>query len=104
MIVFGLASILGPLTGLLDQPEPPHSLTGWIAVVTVGVTFSIGYLCFFISANIIGAARASLLSISEPVMIILIAVLVVDETLSPVEWIGVVLVISSLALTEVTRR
>ncbi len=103
VIVFALVSILGPLSAVIDPPQLPQSSVGWVAVVTVGITFSLGYLCFFISANIIGAARASLLSISEPVMIILMAVIVVGESLSAVEWSGVVLVISSLALTEVTR-
>ena len=104
VLIFSLAAALGPQTGQIGAPVFPQSLTGWIAVITVGITFSLGYLCFFISASIIGTARASLLSISEPVMIILFAVLIVGETLSPVQWLGVVLVIGSLTLTEIIRR
>ena len=104
VLIFGAVAVAGPLSGLIDAPKFPQTTGGWFALFCVGVTFSLGYLCFFISASIIGAARASLLSISEPVMIILFAVLLVGERLSPVQWIGAVLVFTSLALTEVVRK
>lgn len=103
-IFFAVVSVIGPAMGALDPLALPASLTGWISIAGVGITFSLGYLAFFISVRIIGAARASLLSTSEPVMIILVAVVLVGETLQPLQWLGVAIVIVSLTLTEVTRR
>jgi hypothetical protein len=48
--------------------------------------------------------RASILSISEPIMFILFAVVIVDERLLPAQWFGVLLIIASLFVMEMPRK
>ena len=104
MVIFAGVALIGPWLGLVAGIAPPHTTSGWFFTVLVGLTFALGYLCFFISASMIGAARASLLSTSEPVMMILFAVTLVGESLSLLQWVGVAIVVSSLSLSEVLRR
>ena len=104
MVIFAGVALIGPGIGLVDGIALPHTLSGWFFTLVVGLTFAIGYLCFFVSTNMIGAARASLLSTSEPVMMILFAMVLFGEAFSPLQWAGVVTVIASLSLSEAFRR
>ena len=93
-----------PKLGIIDPASYPQTIRGWIAIVGTGASFSFGYVLFFVGASIIGTTRASLLCISEPIMIILVAVLLVDERLDPIQWLGISLVIGSLMVIELPKK
>lgn len=103
-LYFLIFAFLAPLTGLVDVASFPESTKGWVAILVTGVTFSLAYVLFFVGANIIGTTRASVLSISEPIMFILFAVVILGEELLPVQWLGVLLIIASLFVMEMPRK
>jgi len=103
-VYFLIVVAVGPVIGLIDEPVLPETARGWVALFGVGVSFTLGYVLFFIGAAIIGSTRASMLSIMEPVLIILTAMVLVDERLSSIQWVGLLLVIISLAVIELPGR
>ncbi|MFT5549416.1 MAG: drug/metabolite transporter (DMT)-like permease [Candidatus Azotimanducaceae bacterium] len=103
-LYFLIFAILAPLTGLVDAASFPETSRGWIAILVTGITFSLAYVLFFTGASIIGMTRASILSISEPIMVILFAVVILDESLLAVQWVGVLLIIVSLFVMEMPRK
>lgn len=63
-----------------------------------------GYICFGIGLARISASLATTITLIEPVVAALLAVVIVGERLPALGWLGVVLVISCLAVISVPRR
>ncbi|MCG7522763.1 DMT family transporter [Ruegeria sp. Ofav3-42] len=99
-IYFIAASVIGPSLHLLDAMIWPNSVTGWIGMAGTGFCFTVGYLLFFAGAKIIGITRASVLSIIEPVLAILFAMVLLSEWITLTQWLGVALVVGSLVIFE----
>lgn len=103
-VYFLIIAIFAPKLGLLENAIYPNTDLGWIAILGTGISFTLGYVLFFLGAAIIGTTRASILSISEPVMIILVAIFLVDEWLTSLQWFGIMLVIGSLVVIELPKK
>ena len=95
---------LAPQIGWLEPASYPNSSLGWVSIFAAGTSFILGYVFFFLGAEIIGSSRASMLSITEPVLIVLAAVVLVDEWLSPLQWFGLAMVIGSLIVIELPKK
>lgn len=62
-------------------------------------------LVFFLKAiDIIGASRASIACTIEPVISILLANIIFHENLTPLQWLGALFVISSIALSVASSQ
>jgi drug/metabolite transporter (DMT)-like permease len=95
-IVFGLA------IGRLD-PVPSWPSHGWLALV--GITSqSIGYLIISISLPRLPAALTSIILLAQPVATVFLARVLLDETPSPEQLLGVGLVIAGIAVATVPVR
>jgi len=64
----------------------------------------LGDTLFFVGAAIIGATRAAMIGIVEPVLMILFAIMLVHEWLTAIQWLGVALVVLSLLVMEMPRK
>lgn len=73
--------------------EPPINLLGLIlGGVVLGTLTLIGYLLNNLGVQRMGAARASIIASSGPVLTALLAFLIAQDKLQSVQWMGIVLV------------
>ena len=89
------AGIAGTVYGDLDLTPAPASLA-WLAVL--GITSqSAGYLFISISLPRLPAVVTSIILLSQPVMTVFLTIVLLGESPSPAQLIGVVLVIGGIA-------
>jgi drug/metabolite transporter (DMT)-like permease len=88
-------SLVGVVGGDLDAAPPLESL-GWLAVL--GVTSqSAGYLLISISLPRLPAIVTSIILLAQPVMTVVLSMVLLGETPSATQLVGVVLVIGGIA-------
>jgi drug/metabolite transporter (DMT)-like permease len=94
-----VAVLAGLLLGELD-PVPSWPSHGWL--VAVGITSqSIGYLMISISLPRLPAALVSIILLAQPVATVIIARVLLDETPSIAQLLGVGLVVAGIAVATV---
>lgn len=84
----------------LLQSWSTMAIAGYLAV---GPMF-VAYLLFGIGLRTVRSSAATTITLLEPVIATLLAVLVVGERLSPVGWAGLLLVFSGLAILVTARQ
>lgn len=96
---FGLGGIL--LMPVLVATGAPF-LASWsnaaVGIYMAGVPMFLGYLCFGYGLARVQASMATTITLLEPVIAAVLAVLIVGERLPPLGWIGVALVVGCLAI------
>ncbi|MFQ3638254.1 MAG: DMT family transporter, partial [Cyanobacteriota bacterium] len=91
--IFVLANIMLLLIGVEEPPD--HLLGLLLGGLVLGTLTLLGYLLNNLGVRLLGAARASIISASGPVLTALLAYLITpsDRTqLQPVQWIGILVV------------
>lgn len=84
--------------------QAPRDTSGWIALLGNGTAYCVAWVAFFSGARILGATRASMITLVEPPMAALVAWLVFGETFSPLQWVGFATVLVSLLMFEMLAR
>ncbi len=82
----------------------PQSTLGWSGLIGNGVAYCVSWVAFFAGARILGAARASMITLIEPPLAALFAWFIFGETFTPLQWAGFALVLVALLLFEKAAR
>ena len=97
-----LFAVLFTLPAVFWQtPVAPHSLQGWAWMGLGALSLAGGTLGQFYAISLLGAFRYSLFLKMEPLFSTIFAALLIGDILKPMQYIGVLLVVGSLALFQV---
>ena len=83
----------------------PDSVVGWSSIVLMGTMSTIGgTILFFVGMTRVGAAKASIATTAEPVMVIVAGVTILGESLNIPRAIGAALVIAALVMLALSEK
>ena len=98
VIVTGAALAFAGIA-LVHHPTMPLAPVGWAAMVGMAVLGSVvATTCFLAGLQRVGPGTAATLSTTEPVVAVGLAVLVLGETLSPLQVVGALCILAALLL------
>ncbi|WKX27762.1 DMT family transporter [Tatumella ptyseos] len=102
---FGLGgSLLIPLLIVTGAPLLVSWRNALVGSYMAIFPMCVGYLCYGAGLARIKASVATAITLLEPVVAALLAVLILDESLSPTGWVGIGLIIASLVITTLPSR
>jgi drug/metabolite transporter (DMT)-like permease len=84
---------------LTRGPQWPQTSVGWLAVAGIALLSTVAAITlYFAGLERIGPVRASTLSTIEPLCTVILAAIVLDESLAPVQVAGGVLILAAAVL------
>lgn len=88
-----------------QAPHWPRTASGWLAVAAIALLSTVAAITlFFAGLARIGATRASTLSTVEPLFTVLLAALVLQESLAPIQLIGGALILAAVWMLARPQR
>ena len=97
--MFGLAALgLLPSLALTGDNLFANGTHAGVALYMALIPMYVGYLCFSHGLRSVDASQATLITLLEPVVAVVLAVAVVGERFQAIGWIGATLVVISLLL------
>jgi drug/metabolite transporter (DMT)-like permease len=94
------ASVVMILIAIVQGVQLPQSLIGWGSLVGSPLAYVIGITGMFVAAAAIGAARTAFFMNFEPIAATILAWIVLDQRLSPVQVVGAAIVIAALLIAR----
>jgi drug/metabolite transporter (DMT)-like permease len=96
--LIAMSSVVLPAYLLSGADSIPHTAQAWWPIVALTLVTFFSRLTLFLGIKHLGSLQAGLLGLSELIVTLLFANLLLGETLTPQQWVGSILLISSLLL------
>ena len=103
-VVITSAALLFLVVTLIRGPQWPQTAGGWLAVVGIALLSTVmAITLYFAGLERIGPVRASTLSTIEPLCTVILAAIVLDESVAPVQLAGGALILVAAVLIARAR-
>jgi drug/metabolite transporter (DMT)-like permease len=98
VIIISTASVYAGIVAIRGVTFPATS-NGWIAIIAIALISTVlAFTTFFGGLKRIGPTNASTLSTFEPIVAVILAAIVLGESISPVELLGGVLILAAVVV------
>ncbi len=98
VIIISTASVYAGIVAIRGVTFPATS-NGWIAIIAIALISTVlAFTTFFAGLKRIGPTSASTLSTFEPIVAVILAAIVLGESISPVELLGGVLILAAVVV------
>jgi drug/metabolite transporter (DMT)-like permease len=98
-VVIASAGAVFLFAALAQSPTWPRTPAGWLAVFGIAIISTVAAIVlFFAGLERIGPTRASVLSTVEPVCTVLLAAVLLGETVAPSQLVGGALILTAVVL------
>jgi drug/metabolite transporter (DMT)-like permease len=96
--------LMGSLGLSQDALGAPQDTTGWIALACVAILYAIAIISFFVFMPRFGMLDNAAVMNFEPVAALLMGVFVLDQTITPIQTLGVGLVMTAMIGFAVQKK
>ena len=107
LMMMATAAVFGALSVVLGRPLGPAAIPvgAWPFLVGIGLiaTF-LAIQTLYAGARRVGAAQAALISTTEPLFIVALSFLVLDQTLTPIQLAGAALIVVGVVIAQTAPR
>jgi drug/metabolite transporter (DMT)-like permease len=98
-VVIASAAVLFATVAIARGPQWPQSVEGWLAVAGIALVSTVAAISlFFAGLARIGPTQASTLSTIEPVFTVLLAAMLLGESIAPIQLVGGALILGAVLL------
>ncbi len=107
LMMAATAAVFGSLCLVAGRPLDPRAIAvdAWPFLVGIGfIATFMAIQTLYAGARRIGAAQAALISTTEPLFIVVLAFLFLDQTLAPIQLVGAALILIGVIVAQTSPR
>jgi drug/metabolite transporter (DMT)-like permease len=104
VIITSTAGVYAGIVAIRGVTYPTTS-TGWIAIIAIALISTVlAFITFFAGLKRIGPTTTSTLSTFEPIVAVVLAAIVLGETISPIQILGGILILAAVVLLATSDK